>query len=64
MGEGGEETDRQTETDREYGMGMIYSFRPLPLLKGCGWMIYHLTVHAIVMPMNKENQETNDDVLD
>ena len=33
---------------------MIYSFRPLPLKKGCGWMTYHLTVHTIIMPMCKK----------
>ena len=32
---------------------MIYSFRPLPLMKGCRWMIYHLTVHTIFIPMSK-----------
>ena len=58
------QTDRQTETEREYGMGMIYSFRPLPLLKWCWWMTYHLTVHAIIMYNEQENQQTNDSVLD
>ena len=58
------QTDRETETEREYGMGMIYSFRPLPLLKWCRWMTYHLTVHAIIMYNEEENQQTNDSVLD
>ena len=43
---------------------MIYSFRPLPLMKGCRWMTYHLTVHTMIIPMSKKNQQTNDDVLD
>ena len=33
-------------------------------MKGCGWMTYHLTVHTIIIPMSKENQQTDDDVLD
>ena len=33
---------------------MIYSFRPLPLMKGCRWMTYHLTVHTIIVPMSKK----------
>ena len=32
----------------------IYSFRPLPLMKGCRWMTYHLTVHTIIMHVNKK----------
>ena len=36
---------------------MIYSFRPLPLLKRCGWMTYHLTVHTIIMPVNKKTNK-------
>ena len=55
------QTDRQTETHRErqIQIRMIYSFRPLPLMKGCGWMTYHLTVHTIIVPMsNKTNKLT------
>ena len=33
---------------------MIYSFRPLPLMKGCGWMTCHLTVHTVSIPMSKK----------
>ena len=33
---------------------MIYSFRPLPLMKACGWMTYRLTVHTIMIPMSKK----------
>ena len=33
---------------------MIYSFRPLPLTKGCRWMTCHLTVHSIIIPMSKK----------
>ena len=33
---------------------MIYSFRPLPLMKGCEWMTYHLRVHTIIVPMSKK----------
>ena len=36
---------------------MIYSFRPLPLMKGCGWMTYHLTVDTIMVPMNKKTNK-------
>ena len=36
---------------------MIYSFRPLPLMKGCGWMTYHLTVHTIIVPMSKKTNK-------
>ena len=31
--------------EREGGQALkIYSFRPLPLMRACGWMIFHLTV--------------------
>ena len=43
---------------------MIDSFRPLPLMKGCRWMTYHLTVHIIIMNMSKKINKTNNDVLD
>ena len=33
---------------RERGIRMIYSFRTLPLMKGCRWMTYHLRVHTIM----------------
>ena len=38
----------------EIQIGMIYSFRPLPLMKGCRWMTYHLTVDTIITPMSKK----------
>ena len=40
---------------------MIYSFRPLPLMKGCRWMTYHLTVHTIIMPMRERDRERQTD---
>ena len=40
--------------ERERGIRMIYSFRPLPLMKGCRWMTYHLTVHTVTIPINKK----------
>ena len=33
---------------------MIYSFRPLPIMKGCRCMTFHLTVHTIIIPMSKK----------
>ena len=36
---------------------MLDSFRPLPHMKGCGWMTYHLTVHTIIMHMNKKTNK-------
>ena len=33
---------------------MIYSFRPLPLMKRFIWMTYHLTVHILIIPMSKK----------
>ena len=46
---------RQGETERDpIRTRMIYSFRPLPLMKGCRWMTYHLTVHSIIIPMSKK----------
>ena len=27
---------------------MVYSVRPLPLVKGCRWMAYHLTLHTVM----------------
>ena len=42
--------------EKEIRIQMIYSFiRPLPLMKGCGWMTYHLTVHTIIIPMSKKS---------
>ena len=38
---------------------MIYSFKPLPFMKGCRWMTYHLTVHIVIMPMYKKTNETD-----
>ena len=43
--------------EREREIRMIYSFRPLSLMKGCGWMTYHLTVHTIVVPMGKKTNK-------
>ena len=42
-----------TSLEREIRIRMIYSFRPLPLMKGCGWMTYHLTVHTMSKKTNK-----------
>ena len=36
---------RERERERGGGIRMIYSFRPLPLMKGCRWMTYHFIVH-------------------
>ena len=36
---------------------MVYSFRPLPLMKWCRWMTYYLTVHTIIMPMSKKTNK-------
>ena len=36
---------------------MIYSFRSLPLMKGCRWMTYHLTVRTIIMPVSKKTNK-------
>ena len=51
--EGVTEGERGTEGERE----MIYSFRSLPLMKGCRWMTYHLTEHTIITPMNKKTNK-------
>ena len=51
------ERDRERERERERGIRMIYSFRPLPLMKGCGWMTYHLTVHTRIVPMSKKTNK-------
>ena len=52
------ETNRQTDRDRERNMDtlilMIYSFRPLPLMKGYRCKTYHLTVHTITIPNEQE----------
>ena len=49
---------RERERERERQIRMIYSeFRPLPLVKGCGWMTYHLTVHTIIVPMSKKTNK-------
>ena len=53
-------TQRGEECRREKERGeirMSYSFRPLPLVKGCGWMTYHLTVHTILVPMSKKTNK-------
>ena len=57
------QTDRQTDNQTEIRIRMIYSFRPLPLMKGCGWMTYHLTVHTVIVPLSKKTKTTNDYVL-
>ena len=36
---------------------MIYSFRPMPLMKGCRWMTYQLTIHTIMMHVNKKTNK-------
>ena len=69
---GGRERERERQRElggdrvmeKEKRIRMIYSFRPLPLMKGCGWMTYHLTVHTIIVPMSQKKHQTNDDVLD
>ena len=33
-------------------------------MNGCGWMIYHFTVHTIIVSISKNQQRTNDNVLD
>ena len=50
--------------EKEIRIRIIYSFRPLPLMKRCGWMTYHLTVHTTIVPVSKKKHQTNDDVLD
>ena len=47
-------TERQIETEIRIRIRMVYSFRPLPLMKWCRWMTYHLTVHTIIIPMSKK----------
>ena len=49
--------EERREREREREIRMIYSFRPLPLMKGCGWMTYHLAVHAIIIPMSKKSNK-------
>ena len=53
------ERDRETETETErwIRIRMIYSFRSLPLMKGCRWVTYHLTVHTIIIPMSKKTNK-------
>ena len=36
------------------GVRKIYTFRPLPFMKEYRWMTYHLTVHTVIMPINKK----------
>ena len=49
--------EREREREIRIRIRMIYSFRPLPLMKGCGWMTYHLTVHTIIVPMSKKTNK-------
>ena len=42
----------------------FYSFRPLPLMKGCKWMTYHLTVHTVIMHMDKKTTKPKGNVLE
>ena len=58
------ESDTDTDMDTDdlririrIWIRMIYSFRPLPLMKGCGWMTYQLTVHTIIVPMSKKTNK-------
>ena len=44
------ERETETETERD-------SFRPLPLMKGCRWMTYQVTVHTIIMHINKKTNK-------
>ena len=51
------EGERDGAGERGIRVRMIYSFRPLPLMKGCGWMTCHLTVHTIIVPMSKKTNK-------
>ena len=45
-------------TTKERGIRMIYSFKPLPFMKGCRCMTYHLvTVHTVIRPMYKKTNK-------
>ena len=48
---------KERERERGIRIRMIYSFRPLPFMKGCGWMTYHLPVHTTIMPMSKKTNK-------
>ena len=45
---------RDTDTEA------LFVIRPLPLLKGCKWMTYHLIEHSQVMRMKKKSDKTNE----
>ena len=45
---------RESRRKRESESVMINSLRSLPLMKGCRWMTYYLTVHTIIIPMSKK----------
>jgi len=58
MGEEEKSEEKNQEREREGGgIGIIYSFRPLPLMKGCRWMTYHLPVHTIIIPVSKKTNK-------
>ena len=58
---GGIQREGERWGERERGIRiqvrMIYSFRPLPLMKGCRWMTYYLTVHTMIIPMSKKTNK-------
>ena len=51
--------DSHTAPDYVGEIRMIYSFRPLPLMKGCMWMTYHLTVHTIMTGERERSREAH-----
>ena len=47
---------RKIEREREGGgIGIIYSFRPLPLMKRV--QVDHLPVHTIIIPISKKTNK-------
>ena len=55
----GGERGRKRWGGRERGIRIrtIHSFRPLPLMKGCRWMTYHLTVNTMIISMSKKTNK-------
>ena len=58
-----DETDSQTDMEREHAVRKIYSLRPLPLMMG-GIEVDDLQPHCTYYnyACGKENQQTNDSV--
>ena len=50
------EGERERQRERERERETAYSFRSLPLMKGCIWMT-PVTVHTIIMPMSKTEKK-------